>query len=307
MVTSCNIPARQNEETHINILAAGSHVYAQAKRLMGIQFALTVPAALVSSLLMAWKPDWKIWLTSFSVSVALVDALWLNRAQIGLKKRGATLQQMFDCALFELPWRSLRCGASIDLTDVFSHAKLHLADPNTKKGLVDWYPRSVGDLPLPLARIVCQWVSLWWDLRQRARVRGALTLILCVLAATVFFIALAQGDTVEQMILTVYVPLAPAVLWVIREMLAQRDAIKADERGLAHVEAIWKKAMNQEFSDSELSAESLLVQDTLFDARSRSPMVFNWVYNLLRQRHQEQMEHKADTLVNEVKSRRMQP
>ena len=303
MVEGCHIPSRQNEDPQIDILAAGSHVYAQAKQLMGIQFALTVPAALVSSLLMAWQPDWKIWLTSFSVTVALMDALWLNRAQIGLKKRGATLQQMFDCALFELPWRSLRCGAPIDSTDVFSHAKQQHAKPDAKKGLIDWYPSSVGSLPLPLARIVCQWVSLWWDLRQRARVRGALTLILCVLAAIVFFIALAQGDTVEQMILTVYVPLAPAVVWVIREMLAQRDAIQADERGLAHVEAVWKKALNRELGDSELLAESLLLQDALFDARSRSPMVFNWVYKLLRRRHQEQMAHKAAALVSEARAR----
>jgi hypothetical protein len=300
MVTGCHIPAKQNEEAQINILAAGSHVYAQAKRLMGIQFVLTVPAALVSSLLMAWQPGWKVWLTLFSVTVALVDALWLSRTQISLKKRGATLQQMFDCALFELPWRSLRCGSPMDSTEVFIQAKNHLATPAAKDGLLDWYPKSVGTLPLPLARIVCQWVSLWWDLRQRDRVRGALTLILSVLAATVFFIALAQGDTVEQMILTVYVPLAPAVLWIIREMLAQRDAIKADECGLAHVETLWKMAMKREIGDASLSAESILVQDALYDARSRSPMVFNWVYNLLRKRHQEQMEHKAAALVSEA-------
>jgi hypothetical protein len=300
MVTGCHIPAKQNEEAQMNILAAASHVYAQAKRLMGVQFILTVPAALISSLLMAWRPNWKIWLTSFSVTVALVDALWLSRAQVRLKRRGAKLQQMFDCALFELPWRPLRCGSPIDSTDVFTHAKNHLAIPAVKDGLLDWYPKSVGNLPLPLARLVCQWVSLWWDLRQRDRVRGMLTLILSVLAATVFLIALAQGDTVEQMILTVYVPLAPAVLWIIREMLAQRDAIKADERGLAYVAALWKRALTQGISDADLSSETLIVQDALFDARSRSPMVFNWVYNLLRRRHQEQMEHKAAALVDEA-------
>jgi len=300
MVTNCNIPAKQNEDAQINILAAGSHVYAQAKHLMGVQFVLTVPAALVSSVLMAWQPSWKVWLTSFSVTVALVDALWLNRAQIQLKKRGATLQQMFDCALFELPWRALRCGSPIDSTDVFTHAKTFLAEPAHKGGLIDWYPKSVGNLPLPLGRLVCQRISLWWDLRQRDRVRGMLTLILSVLAATVFFIALAQGDTVEQMILTVYVPLAPAVLWIIREMLAQRDAIQADKRGLTHVENLWKMAMQRQISDVNLSAESTLVQDALYDARSRSPMVFNWVYNLLRKRHQEQMEHKAAALVEEA-------
>ena len=102
------------------------------------------------------------------------------------------------------------------------------------------------------------------------------------------------------MILTVYVPLAPAVLWILREILAERDAIQADERGLAHVEALWKQAMERKLDDAEAFNQSVLVQDALFDSRSRSPFVFNWVYALLRQRYQEQMEHKAAELVKEA-------
>ena len=113
-----NIPASQNAEPQINVLAAASHIYGRAKSLMAVQFALTVPAALVSSLIMAWQPGWKVWLTSFSVTVALLDTLWLSRAQISLKKRGANLQQMLDCALFELQWKLLRCGVRIDVTEI---------------------------------------------------------------------------------------------------------------------------------------------------------------------------------------------
>jgi hypothetical protein len=124
--------------------------------------------------------------------------------------------------------------------------------------------------------------------------------MLCVLAIAILLIALIQKNTVQQMILTVYVPLAPAVLWALREIMAQRDAIQADERGLSCVEALWKKALEQKLSPAELTVESVLVQDALFDARSRSPLVFNWVYRLLRKRKQEQMEHKAQQLVKEA-------
>lgn len=297
MVTGCNITTKQNAAEQINLLAAASSVYGRAKRLMALQFALTVPAALASSLLMAFQPSWKIWLTSFSVTVALVDALWLSRAQIRLRKRGATLQQMFDCALFELPWRSLRCGATVDSEDILMDAKELLRDPKKQARLLDWYPAAVRPLPLPLARLVCQRASFWWDLRQRSRVRGALTALLSLLSVTIFLIALSRGNTVEQMILTVYVPLAPAVLWIIREIMAQHDAIHADEKGLAHVEALWNRVLQRQIGEGELTSQSLLVQDALFDARSRSPMIFNWVYSLLRPRQQEQMEHKADEMV----------
>ena len=297
MVTGCNIAAKQNAEEQINLLAAASHIYGRAKLLMAVQFTLTVPAALASALLMAWQPTWKVWLTFFSITVTLLDALCLTRAVARLKKRGAVIQQMFDCAVFELPWRPLRCGSRVDSEDILTDAQDHLRAAKTRSGLPDWYPPEVKALPLPFARLICQRASLWWDLRQRDRVRGALTAILTVLAIAIFLIALARGDTVQQMILTVYVPLAPAVLWILREILAQRDAIQADERGLATVEALWKQALEKRLDPADALNQSLLVQDALFDNRSRSPLVFDWVYRVLRQRKEQQMKFKAEELV----------
>lgn len=292
-----NISAIQNAEPQIHLLAAASRIYGRAKHLMGIQFTLTVPTALVIALLMAWQPTWKVWLTFLSITVALLDALCLTRALNRFKKRGAVVQQMFDCAVFELPWRPLRCGPRVDSEDILTDAQDHLRDAKSRSGLLDWYPPEVKVLPLPFARLVCQRASLWWDLRQRDRVRGALTAILTILAIAIFFIALARGDTVQQMILTVYVPLAPAVLWILREILAQRDAIQADERGLATVEGLWKQALEKGLDPAEALNQSQLVQDALFDNRSRSPLVFDWVYRLLRQRKEQQMKFKAEELV----------
>jgi len=134
-------------------------------------------------------------------------------------------------------------------------------------------------------------------------VRGALTLLLSMLALAILIIALLRGNTVEQMILTVYVPLAPAVLWIIREILSQRESVQASERALAGVEGLWNQALARKSSEEELLQESTLLQDALFEARSSGPMVFNWVYRLLRSGHQEQMEHKAAEMVQEALKR----
>ena len=233
----------------------------------------------------------------------MTDALFLSRMQTRLRKRGATIQQMFDCGLFDLPWRQFRCGPPVDSEDILAEAKPRLRKPKVRSRLVDWYPAAIKALPLHLARLVCQRASLSWDLRQRDRVRGALTLLLSLLVAAIFLIALLRGNTVEQMILTVYVPLAPAVLWIIREVFAQRDAIQSDEKGLVFVESLWNQGLAKGVTEEELLQGSILAQDALFDARSHSPMVFNWVYRLLRSRHQEQMEHKAAEMVQEALKR----
>ncbi|HMJ91131.1 MAG TPA: S-4TM family putative pore-forming effector [Candidatus Acidoferrum sp.] len=300
MVTGCDIPVVQNSKPAIDLLCAISETYTRAKTIMALQFTLTVPAALASSVLMAWQQDWKIWLTSFSISVALLDVLRLQRAQIGLRKRGATLQQMFDAKVLKLPWRPLRCGSVVDSADVFSAAQKFVARAKSTDGMRDWYPVVIGKIPIHLARIICQHASLFWDLRQREHVRGGLTLIMVALALFVFIIALGRGDTVEEMILSVYVPLAPAVIWILREILAQGDAINADERGLIAADQLWKRASQQALTPDELERESLLIQDALFDNRSRSPAVFTWIYNLLRKQREDEMQYKAAEMVAEL-------
>ena len=72
------------------------------------------------------------------------------------------------------------------------------------------------------------------------------------------------------------------------------------QAGQATVEALWKQAMEKCLDDAEALNQSLLVQDALFDNRSRSPLVFNWIYHLLRKRKQQQMEFKAEELVKEA-------
>ncbi len=302
MVTGCNIPAAQNEERQISRLAAASRIYGRAKTLMGIQFTLTVPAALASSILMAWQPTWKIWLTFFSVTIALLDALCITRALSRLKKRGAIIQQLFDCDMFQLHWPTLRCGSRPDHGEIMADGQEHLKNCSRER-LLNWYPPAIGALPLWMARIVCQRASFCWDLAQRDRVRGGLSLVLAVLVISVFMIALIRGDTVQQMILTVYVPLAPAVLWTIREMFAQRDAIHADERGLSATESAWKQALDKSISEPEVTRQSELFQDALFDNRSRSPLVFDWIYNLLRKRKETQMHLSADDMVTDAIAR----
>ena len=43
------------------------------------------------------------------------------------------------------------------------------------------------------------------------------------------------------------------------------------------------------------------LQDAIFNHRSSSPLIFDWVYNFLRSRMEEQMNAGADQLVNELR------
>src|SRR5688572_25706018 len=110
MSNGSDIAPRQNSEPHLGRLAAFSIFYRQAKTVAAIQFFLTIPMAVVSAVVIAIQPQAKVWTTFFALTVALVDALILERVQTHFKKLAARTQEQFDCDLFGLEWKTLRVG-----------------------------------------------------------------------------------------------------------------------------------------------------------------------------------------------------
>src|SRR5439155_22179683 len=123
MSNLCDIAQRQNAEPHLDRLAAFSIFYQRAKVVAAIQFTLTIPMAVVSATVIAIEPKAKVWTTFFALTVALVDALILERIQTYFKKLVAKTQEQFDCDLLGMDWRTLRVGEKPEVGDVLHAAK----------------------------------------------------------------------------------------------------------------------------------------------------------------------------------------
>ncbi|MBX2991473.1 MAG: hypothetical protein KF749_09930 [Bacteroidetes bacterium] len=82
------LATRQNLPEQICLLAASSSVYSKAKRILGVQFTLTIMGAVVWSILVESKPNLKVWLVFYAFAVALLDALYLEKQQTRLKVKG---------------------------------------------------------------------------------------------------------------------------------------------------------------------------------------------------------------------------
>src|SRR6266568_4670832 len=89
MAAMCKIPDEQNSDKQIGRLGAFSIFYQRAKIVLGIQFILTVPAAIVTSVIILVSPEVKVWTTFYSITVALMDALVLERIQSHFRKLAA--------------------------------------------------------------------------------------------------------------------------------------------------------------------------------------------------------------------------
>jgi hypothetical protein len=141
---------------------------------------------------------------------------------------------------------------------------------------------------------------------QRRKYAGWLVLIVAVLVVGVVAVSFTADQRVRDMILSVYVPIAPAVVWAVRECIRQRDAVSALEKLKAQIESIFAEPISGKRSFDELSRLSRKIQDMVFDGRSRNPLFFDFLYNRLRPDHELRMNEKAKEMADEALANREQ-
>lgn len=300
--TGERIISRQDSARSLELLAAASTFYTRGKRTLAGQMALTIGMAVLLSFLAIHFPDFKVAATFISVTVVWLDVLFIDRIQAQFRKCGAKAQESFDCELFDLPWNDLRAGEKLE-PEAIQQAAVAFTAKRTDTKLRGWYPASVEVLPLPLARLLCQRACFWWETTQRRQYGRAL--LVAVVAALVLiggwgvYRALSFGE----LILSVYAPLAPAIIWCIREFWRQSDAADALVKGRGFVDKIWIRAISGDLDAEQLARVSRQIQDSLFDSRSRNPLIFNWIYERLRSANEIAMNEAATRMGEDALSK----
>lgn len=294
------IPEIQVTEKQLERLRAQRALYSRAKTILGIHMGLSVPFAVFWSVLGIFLPQTKIYAAVWGIGVALLDIAFFTPRQKALKAKAAKIQEAFDCDVLSLDWRSIRVGSRPDPEDIMEWASPRHADSKAK--LKDWYPPAVGQLPLPLARAVCQRANCWWDAELRRRyARASIGIVAMILAISVITGIIGHFQ-VEQWILTGVAPLLPVFMLGLRQSIEQNEAADRLDALRRHAEKMWSEILAGA-SDDKITQESRELQDEIYDHRRRNPLIFDWIYGVLRNRQEEQMNRAAADLIEEAQAR----
>jgi hypothetical protein len=294
------ISADENSDRQLLRLEAASAIYARGKQILGLQATLTVFGGFASPIAVANFPQLKVWAAFYAFSVALLDALVLERLQSDKRQTGANIQELFDCDLFQLPWRRLVTGEPPTPEVVTEESSGYKRSHKDLSHLRDWYSPAVSRLSLRLARLVCQRTNAWWDSTLRKRYCTSLRALLCGLVVFVFALAIYRGMTMDIFVLTVLAPLTPAILWGVREIRKNSSAADDLSKLQTHIDGLWNEALKGSLTGRTLDEECMLVQNQIFYSRSKNPFVFNWVYRFLRGAKEETMHQVAAQLVDQA-------
>lgn len=294
------IDKRQVEPRMLDLLRARTLIYRRAKNFQaaGLVISLGFPIVglIVSALLLPWKP----FIALAALIFSFLEVLLLDRWQRAQLKNAAKLQEDFDCAVLQMGWNPFLVGNRIDPEDVFADACKKLSDRDEQR-LINWYPLAVKELPLHLARLVCQRTNLWYDSALRKRYRVVLLSGCVVLIAVAGFTSLAIDHTMTTFVLSTLAPMTPVMIWALRESNRQTATCEFLDRLNEEVKKLWDRSRSGA-TEQEISMRSRELQDAIYNHRASSPLIFDWVYNLLRRKMEERMNAGAEHWVSELRA-----
>lgn len=296
-----NIPVEQNSDGQLRRLAAQRQLYSKAKRIFGLQIFISGPVAVVSAFIALLFPETKGYVALWGVLVTMADFCWLTPWQKHLRGLGARVQEQFDCDVLILPWNDLK-GPRPDPELIKEQSEKYYRRMDSMPTLKDWYSPEVGSLPIHLARIACQRSNCWWDSEQRRRyaywILGSVSIVFVI----VLLLAVWQKLTVADFVLKVVSPLAPTLTLGVRQFIEQLEAASRLQKLKSHCESLWAESLNRKPED-EVTNLSRRLQDEIFENRSRSPFVFDFIFKRIRNSYEVQMAHGVAESVVEAKKR----
>lgn len=304
-----SIPQDQNQLKQLDKLAAQRWLYTIAKRVLAAEMLVTILAPIILGIVVMFNPALKAVAAVTSITIALVVNFFLIPHQRNVRTLAARVQESFDCDVLHMPWNTLLTGGQPDPELIIRAAsalkrKNGSATPYTS--LTDWYPVRVGELPLHLARIVCQRANCRWDAQLRRRYS---TLVAIITGFGVFIAALItvqQGLGVDSLVVAVLIAL-PLLIFGPRQYQEHMRAANSLDKLKTHAEALWNRGLDPAVSVAELESDSRQLQDEIFRNRNSNPMIFNWLYNYLRRAQEEEMQLGASELVERALSATQKP
>jgi hypothetical protein len=296
-----SIATRQNEPDQIELLAAQRRLYSEAKTYSTLRTFIVVVLAIGGPLLSGKYPQCAAYVGIFSVSYLIFDVSLLEYMERGRRKAAAKIQELFDTRVLEIPWNATVVGTRPD-TDVIARA-LAKAGKIDRVPLRNWYSPEVADVPVEVGRVLCQRSNLSWDARLRTQYATALSIGLGLAVAVSVIFAVKLNMTLDSILTGFVLPCVPLLVTIIRQTVDNFRSASDTRDLIPRIDAAIETLCSGK-SVPHLGAVTRTFQDEIFRHRLRCPLIYDWVYWLLRDRQENEMRFSISEKVKECLGRR---
>jgi hypothetical protein len=296
------IPKEQNTQKQLERLAAQRELYSSAKKWHGVQIYLTVIFPVILATIAFFKSDFAVIAAIFGVASFLTDISIVDPIIKKRKTKAAKIQELFDCDVLKLPRSPLKTIDDIAVEEVLIYYNAHIKIATNVEKIKDWYSPKVGELPMRVARILCQRTNCWWDSKLRQRYSSFLKFTSIVVLATILIIGFISNLSLINVTL-IAGGLIPFFQFCIKQSNDNLDAAKRLGELVTYSSQIWNDALANTYSDDTLLTNSRRLQDEIFEHRSKSALILDLYYNFFRKNDEALMNRSSEILVDEALSK----
>ncbi|MGQ5821603.1 S-4TM family putative pore-forming effector [Serratia sp. IR-2025] len=304
--------AKQSEEYNIQRQMAIRSLYSKAKfiNLVNFIFSAVIPVVL-TILAMLFKYSGIVtgqkiapYFGYYGIAI-LVFTLLTGGLVTYIKKKAATIQEMYDCDLYGLAWNELKCGATIPREDVFRAARFYMKRPNKRHLFTPWYIRKDYVLPELVLALMCQGENIGWDLSQRRIMKRIIWGVLSLSFLSLLLYGVYSGIRVEDFIYYI-VFLLPLFRHFILQLSEANRTILRSERVKGFIEKKLNELKGKQTADEVKLAENIrMIQDEIYNHRLISSPVPDCLHSWIRKSNEEVAQDTFDDHFRELENVRL--
>lgn len=294
-----NITSKQNEQNQLEKLAAQREIYSFAKKLYLLQVGSTVLIPIILFIISSIWSNVLVYSALFGVVVFIVNGIILQPKIKILKIKAAKIQELFDCEVLELETSPLKVVNDIAVEEVLLNYNAHKKIETNIEKIRDWYPTNIVELPISIARIICQRANCWWDSKLRIRYSTFLIYFgLSVFFALFIFAFISKVDLITS---TLYLSgLIPFFQFCNNEYIEHREAASRLNELVKYSQDIWDYALKNPEDYHIMKLNSRRLQDEIYEHRCKSPLILDKFYNLFRNQNEILMNRTSEILIEEA-------
>ncbi|MFC4634429.1 S-4TM family putative pore-forming effector [Dokdonia ponticola] len=296
------ISIKQNEQKQLERLAAQREIYSFAKKLHLVQIILTVFLPIAFFIISSIYTSFIAYSALFGILAFVVDGVFITPLIKNQKNKAAKIQELFDCEVLELDKSPLKVATDVSVEEILLNYNAHKKIAANIENIRDWYPTNITDLPISIARIICQRANCWWDSTLRIRYSNFLKYFAIVVLLSIFIVSFFNKSEVTE--LTLFLSgLIPFFQFCNKESFEHHDAAERLNELVQYSESIWQEAINtpEDYHRNKLNSRRL--QDEIFEHRSKSPLILDKFYNLFRDQNEVLMNRTSEILIEEAKEK----
>ena len=283
----------QNEPFSIDMLSAQRHYYSQAKLIVYTSLFFCVIVVAVLSVLNRFYSSEILGKTVLMYSLlAFILSSMLTNYRNKLQNLAARIQHLFDIKLFGLKWDTALCGIEPRVEEV-------KRGKQKKQNKLDyWYKDIPDDLPLDAVTLVCLRMNVEYDKSMKQNLSLLLYIVVSLFA---IIIVIANNErTIWDMVLYSIVPLLP----VSKFLYDVKRRIDSDKERIVRLDVSIDSLMKKAIQEGVIEKEELQnINNQIFEHRRTSPLVPDWLYDMLRDKEEETAAYSAKYYFGELRKK----